>query len=110
MKLWGGRFSKETDKLVEDFHSSISFDKRLYKQDIRGSIAHARMLGKCGIISTDEAEQIISGLEAILQELEEGKLELSLGHDAAACAKGIIHFYKPKLITGPDNKLLTKSA
>ncbi|MBS3970492.1 MAG: argininosuccinate lyase, partial [Clostridia bacterium] len=77
MKLWGGRFSKETDKLVEDFHSSISFDKRLYKQDIRGSIAHARMLGKCGIISTYEAEQIISGLEAILKELEEGKLEFS---------------------------------
>lgn len=77
MKLWSGRFSKETDKLVEDFHSSISFDKRLYKQDIRGSIAHARMLGKCGIISTDEAEQIISGLEAILKELEEGKLEFS---------------------------------
>lgn len=77
MKLWGGRFSKETDKLVEDFHSSISFDKRLYKQDIKGSIAHARMLGKCGIISTDEAQLIINGLEAILKELEEGNLEFS---------------------------------
>ena len=48
MKLWGGRFKKETDRLVEDFHSSISFDQRLYKQDIRGSMAHARMLGKLG--------------------------------------------------------------
>ncbi|KUO53336.1 MAG: argininosuccinate lyase [Desulfitibacter sp. BRH_c19] len=77
MKLWGGRFSKETDKLVEDFHSSIFFDKRLYKQDIEGSKAHARMLGKCGIITLEESQQIIDGLSEILMELEEGKVDLS---------------------------------
>ena len=78
-KLWGGRFQKETDKLVEDFHSSISFDQRLYRQDIRGSQAHARMLGKTGIISEKEAEQIIQGLEEILAHIEEGRLEFEVG-------------------------------
>ena len=78
-KLWGGRFQKETDKLVEDFHSSISFDQRLYRQDIRGSQAHARMLGKTGIISEKEAEQIIQGLEEILAHIEEGRLSLKWG-------------------------------
>ena len=58
-KLWGGRFSKDTDKLVEDFHSSISFDQKLYKWDITGSKAHARMLGDVGVISKEEAQQII---------------------------------------------------
>ena len=55
MKLWGGRFAKGTDKLVDDFNSSIRFDSRMYRHDILGSIAHANMLGKCGIISTDES-------------------------------------------------------
>lgn len=55
MKLWGGRFSKNTDSAVDDFNSSIGFDCRLYRQDIEGSIAHVRMLGKCGIIPVDEA-------------------------------------------------------
>lgn len=74
MKLWGGRFSKETDKVVEHFHSSISFDSRLYKCDIRGSIAHARMLGKQGIIASREAQQIIAALEEIEKEVDEGKI------------------------------------
>ena len=78
MKLWGGRFTKQTDKLVEDFHSSISFDRRLYKQDIRGSIAHARMLGRTGIITQDEAAQIIRGLEEILADIEAGKAEFAV--------------------------------
>jgi len=73
-KLWGGRFSKDTDKLVEDFHSSISFDQKLYYWDITGSIAHARMLGKVGVIAADEAQMIIKGLEEILAEIEEGKV------------------------------------
>lgn len=77
MKLWGGRFSKETNNLVENFHSSISFDKRLYRQDIEGSKAHARMLGKCGIITIEESQQLIAGLSEILEELEEGKVNLS---------------------------------
>ena len=62
MKLWAGRFQKETDTLVNDFNSSIGFDARLYKQDITGSIAHATMLGKQGIIEEHEAEKIIEGL------------------------------------------------
>lgn len=73
-KLWGGRFSKDTDKLVEDFHSSISFDQKLYYWDITGSMAHARMLGKIGVLTLDEAEQIIKGLEGILHEIEAGKV------------------------------------
>ena len=60
MKLWAGRFQKETDTLVNDFNSSIAFDARMYKEDIAGSIAHAAMLGKQGIIEEHEAEKIIS--------------------------------------------------
>ena len=60
MKLWGGRFTKETDKLVNDFNASIGFDKRLYKQDIEGSIAHATMLGDCNIIPKEDSELIVS--------------------------------------------------
>ena len=59
MKLWAGRFQKETDTLVNDFNSSIGFDVRLYRQDIAGSIAHARMLGEAGIIEAGEAEKIV---------------------------------------------------
>lgn len=58
MKLWGGRFSKATDGLVDDFHSSISFDQRLAEQDITGSIAHATMLGEQGIIPQEDAERL----------------------------------------------------
>ncbi|NCC81069.1 MAG: argininosuccinate lyase [Clostridia bacterium] len=78
-KMWGGRFSKTTDHLVEDFHSSISFDQRLYKEDIRGSIAHARMLGLQNIISESEADQIINGLQEVLKEISEGKVEFDVG-------------------------------
>ncbi|GAW90847.1 argininosuccinate lyase [Calderihabitans maritimus] len=78
MKLWGGRFTKETDKKVDEFHSSISFDQRLYRQDILGSMAHARMLGTCGIISQEEADKIIKGLEEVLQDIEEGKVEFDI--------------------------------
>ena len=78
-KLWGGRFQKETDRLVEDFHSSISFDQRLYKYDIKGSIAHARMLGKVGIISPGEVQTIVQGLEEVLADIEAGRVEFSVG-------------------------------
>ncbi len=78
-KLWGGRFQKETDRLVEDFHSSISFDQRLYKYDIKGSIAHASMLGRAGIIEPDEAGAIIRGLEEVLADIEEGRVEFAVG-------------------------------
>ncbi|MBE5868435.1 MAG: argininosuccinate lyase [Lachnospiraceae bacterium] len=73
-QLWGGRFTKETDQLVYDFNASISFDKKLLPQDIAGSIAHADMLGKQGIITCQEKESIISGLRSILKDVESGAL------------------------------------
>jgi len=78
MKLWGGRFQKDTDQLMDDFHSSISFDQRLYRYDILGSIAHARMLGKTGIIKREEAEQIVKGLQELLAEIEAGQVAFSV--------------------------------
>lgn len=75
MKLWGGRFSKPTDKRVDDFNSSIRFDKRMYKQDIRGSIAHATMLGKQGIIAKEDSELIVKTLKEILADIDAGKVE-----------------------------------
>ncbi|MBR4097472.1 MAG: argininosuccinate lyase, partial [Oscillospiraceae bacterium] len=73
-KMWAGRFSKELDKRVNDFNSSISFDARMYKQDIRGSIAHATMLGDTGIIDKSESEKIVEGLTGILNDIDSGKL------------------------------------
>ena len=68
MKLWGGRFAKDNSELMEDFHSSISFDKRLFEEDIAGSLAHSAMLAKQGIISQAEADEIRRGLEEIREE------------------------------------------
>ena len=75
MKLWGGRFEKETNQMVDDFHSSISFDKRLYPQDIRGSMAHAKMLCKQGIISPEDEAAIQQGLAGILADMQAGKVD-----------------------------------
>ena len=77
MKLWGGRFQKETDNLVNDFNASIQFDERLYREDITGSMAHAAMLAQCGIISQADAEAIRKGLEGILEDVEAGKVEFT---------------------------------
>lgn len=74
-KLWGGRFSKETNKVVEAFTESISFDCRLIAQDIVGSSAHAAMLGKCGIIPLKDSQKIIKGLAGILDDYQAGKIE-----------------------------------
>lgn len=74
-KMWAGRFSKEVDETVNAFNSSIAFDCRMYRQDIMGSIAHARMLGKCGIIPLEDSEEIISELKKILSDIESGILE-----------------------------------
>ena len=74
-KLWGGRFSQSTERLVEDFTESVSYDRRLYRQDIKGSIAHARMLGERGIIPQKDAQRIIEGLEKILKEIDAGRFE-----------------------------------
>ena len=74
-QLWGGRFTKETDQLVYNFNASISFDKRFYKQDIRGSIAHVTMLEKQGILTKEEKDQIIEGLESICRDVENKTLD-----------------------------------
>ena len=73
-QLWGGRFTKETDKLVYNFNASISFDQKFYKQDMEGSIAHVKMLGKQGILTEKEMQDIVDCLKEILKEVEEVKL------------------------------------
>ncbi len=92
MKLWGGRFQKETDTLVNDFNSSIDFDARLYREDIKGSLAHAKMLAVCGIISKDDEEAIRTGLLEVLSDIESGKAELSRDSED-------IHMNVEKLLT-----------
>jgi argininosuccinate lyase len=81
MKLWGGRFRKETDHLVNDFNSSIQFDQRLYREDIQGSMAHAKMLADCGIISREDQAAIQQGLEGILADAEAGKIEFTADNE-----------------------------
>ena len=76
-QLWGGRFTKETDRLVYQFNASISFDRRFVTQDIEGSMAHVRMLGKQGILTQEEAAQITAELKKILAETQDGTLEIS---------------------------------
>ena len=77
-KLWGGRFQKSTDKKVDDFNSSIRFDKRMYKQDIKGSVAHATMLGKQNIIPKEDSDKIVAELKNILKDIEDGKVEFEI--------------------------------
>ncbi|HIT66398.1 MAG TPA: argininosuccinate lyase [Candidatus Merdisoma merdipullorum] len=76
-QLWGGRFTKETDKLVYNFNASISFDKKFYRQDMQGSMAHVRMLAKQGILTEEERDAILAGIEGILADVESGKLEIT---------------------------------
>ena len=93
MKLWAGRFQKETDTLVNDFNSSITFVARLYQEDIEGSMAHAAMLGKQGIIEEHEAEKIIDGLKAILEDIKAERVELTTDNED-------IHMNVESLLTG----------
>jgi argininosuccinate lyase len=81
VKLWGGRFDKDVDKSAEEFGASISFDQRLYRQDISGSIAHAKMLAQQGIISQDEVVKIVAGLQAILEQIEAGSFTFRLDRE-----------------------------
>lgn len=76
MKLWGGRFTKEENALVHNFNASISFDQKFYKQDIRGSIAHVTMLASSGILTDEEKDVIVAGLNGILNDIESGALEI----------------------------------
>lgn len=81
MKLWGGRFTRELNQLAHNFNASISFDQKFYKQDIRGSIAHVTMLEKQGILTVEEKEKIIDGLQGILSDIENGTLEITAEHE-----------------------------
>ena len=78
MQLWKGRFKKELSKTTNDFNSSIPFDSRMYREDIEGSIAHATMLGECGIISKQQSAHIIEGLNSILEDIENGSLKIDM--------------------------------
>lgn len=80
-QLWGGRFTKETDQLVYNFNASITFDRKFYKQDIEGSIAHVKMLGKQGILTEQEMNDIVKTLQEILGEVEAGTLEISTEYE-----------------------------
>lgn len=81
MKLWGGRFTKETNQLVHNFNASISFDQKLYRQDIDGSIAHVTMLAKQGILAKEEQDRIIKGLKSIQSDLDHGNLVITPDHE-----------------------------
>ena len=81
MKLWGGRFTKETNQLVHNFNASLSFDQKFYKEDIEGSIAHVTMLAKQGILSDEDKESIIKGLESIRQDIDNGTLTFTAEHE-----------------------------
>lgn len=76
-QLWGGRFTKETDQLVYNFNASISFDQKFYREDMEGSMAHVKMLAAAGILTEEERDEILAGIEGILADVESGKLEIS---------------------------------
>lgn len=102
MKLWGGRFSKPASELLDDFNASIEFDKRLYRQDIRGSMAHARMLGEIGILDAEEVRQLTSGLETLLRDMESGSVAYTKSDED-------IHMWVERVLTeriGPLGKKL----
>ena len=80
-QLWGGRFTKETNQLVYNFNASITFDRKFYKQDIEGSIAHVKMLGKQGILTQEEMQALVKTLQDILNEVEDGTLEISTEYE-----------------------------
>mgnify|MGYP001192846907 FL=1 len=81
MKLWGGRFTKPTNQLVDEYTASITFDKQMWRQDIVGSLAHVAMLGKCGILPMEEVRQIIAGLKRVKDKIERGQVEFRVAHE-----------------------------
>ncbi len=103
MKLWNGRFEKDSDKLADEYNTSLPVDKKMYRQDIAASLAHAKMLEKCGIISDYDAKSIKSGLESILKDIENGYLEFENAED--------IHMFVEEKLTArignPGKKLHT---
>ena len=94
MKLWGGRFKKGTDKLVNDFNSSIHVDSRMYKEDIQGSLAHASMLGKQNIIPKEASDKITSGLLEILKRIDNGVISIDeTSEDIHSFIEGTLTYY-----------------
>ncbi|MGE5704094.1 MAG: argininosuccinate lyase [Clostridia bacterium] len=81
MKLWGGRFTKPTNQLVDEYTASITFDKQMWRQDIVGSLAHVAMLGKCGILPMEEVKQIIAGLKKVKDKIERGQVEFLVANE-----------------------------
>ena len=81
MKLWGGRFTKETNQLVHNFNASLSFDQKFYEEDIAGSIAHVTMLAKQGILTQEDKDSIINGLTGIRDDIRSGKLIIDEEHE-----------------------------
>jgi argininosuccinate lyase len=81
MKLWGGRFTKPTNQLVDEYTASISFDQQMWRQDIVGSLAHVAMLGKCGILPMDEVKEIIAGLKKVKEKIERGQVQFLVAHE-----------------------------
>ena len=91
-KMWAGRTDGHVDQIADDFNSSIHFDSRMYRQDITGSMAHAAMLAACNIITNEEADTLICGLEGILSDLECGKLEINMASED-------IHMFVEEVLT-----------
>ena len=81
MKLWGGRFENQTEKAAFDFQSSIHVDRRLYREDILGSIAHAKTLNRCGVLTEDETSKVEKALNELLQDIEDGKVQIGMDHE-----------------------------
>ena len=94
MKLWGGRFKKGTNDLVNDFNSSINIDSRMFKEDIQGSLAHAKMLGKQGIIPVESSKRIEHGLKEILTRMENGVIDIDpTSEDIHSFTEGTLTYY-----------------
>ena len=105
MKLWKGRFSKAATSSADEFNASIEFDQRLYREDITGSIAHARMLGKQGIITPDESLLIVETLQDILKDIEEGKVESA----RSSTRQGVVTIRSPLTYASISTKKLPPS-
>ena len=107
MKLWGGRFTKETNQLVNNFNASLPFDRRFYKQDIEGSIAHVTMLAKQGILSNEDKEAIIAGLTSIRNDIDSGALQFD--DEAEASTASLKLSLYPVSVT-PENACIQEEA
>ena len=95
MKLWSGRFTAELNEIAELFNDSLAFDRTMYRQDIAGSVAHCKMLGKCGIIDAKERDAICAALDGILADIDGGKLEIVGAEDRFLPQINSQHYCRP---------------